>query len=147
MSITLSKRGSVTVGRDSQSRGRERSEGERGGGGGVERELKFHLKHWHVELLHCHCQTLWCYSFTLHLSSCPTCNIERSRCHGESFVSEPKLSVIPVKLTLCKVSREMLSSGFSIFAFSLEGGTGKRELGKRFLHSFSSFFYGTLCYC
>lgn len=74
-----------------------------------------------------HCQTLCCYSFSLHLSSCPTCNIEHGQCQGESFVSVPEITLIPVKLTLCKVSRPMLSPVFSIFTFSLDGAQTKEK--------------------
>lgn len=67
--------------------------------------------------LHDQCQTLGCYSFSLHMSSCPTCHIKHGWCHGESFVSVPEITLIPVKLTLCKVSRQMLNPGFSILIF------------------------------
>lgn len=39
----------------------------------------------------------------------------------------PEITLIPVKLTLCKVSRVMLSPGFSIFTFSLDEAQTKEK--------------------
>ena len=49
----------------------------------------------------------------------------------------PEITLIPVKLTLCKVSGLMLSPGFSIFTFSLD-----KEQTKKSAYSF--IFFPTL---
>lgn len=135
MSTSLSKRGSVTVGRDT----------DRNGVSGMLSEIvcQKETESWNFifstcpprECVRLHCQTLWSYSFSLHLSSCPTRNIKHGWCQGESFVSVPEMTLIPVKLTLCEVSRLMLSPGFSIFTFILDEAQTK-EMS---LHSFFSF--------
>lgn len=53
----------------------------------------------------------------------------------------PEITLIPVKLTLCKVSRLMLSPGFSIFTFSLDVAQTKEKcLRSFFLLCFMVYF-------
>lgn len=49
----------------------------------------------------------------------------------ESFASVPEITLIPVKLTLCKISSPMLSPGFSLVPFTSNNNNKKKE---KFLH-------------
>lgn len=64
---------------------------------------------------------------------------EPGRCRRESFASVPEITLIPVKLTLCKISSPTLSPGFSLIPFSSD----ELETKEKSFHCFwfHLFFY------
>lgn len=67
--------------------------------------------------------------------------IEPGRCRGESFASVPEITLIPVKLTLCKISSLTLSPGFSLIPFSSDELQTKEKCLRWFwFHLFFFFF-------